>query len=65
MKAATYILVGLMITLMGLGGIEHSQTLVQLVQSVAVCVVGVCAMWVGTSWVVDDTATALTDLRSR
>ena len=40
---------GLVLTLGAVGGIEHSETIVELVQSTAVGVVGVCIMWVGTS----------------
>ena len=45
---------GLIVTLMGVGGIEHALDLTPLFQSVGVSIAGVCLMWVGTSYLKEE-----------
>ena len=49
MKATTFILLGLLMVMGGVGGIEHSPDLTTMVQSTCISIVGVIAMWIGTS----------------
>ena len=52
MKADTkvffFVMMGLLLTLLGVGGIENSMTTVELLQGVAVSVLGLLLMWVAT-----------------
>ncbi len=39
---------GMLLTMLGVGGIEHSVTDTALLQSLAVSVLGLCFMWIAT-----------------
>ncbi len=43
-----FIIMGLLLTLLGVGGVENSMTNVELVQSLAVSALGLLFMWVAT-----------------
>ena len=49
MKATAFLIfTGLLVTLLGVGGVEHSITDGELAQAVVVSVVGLLIMWAGT-----------------
>ena len=49
MKATAFLIfTGLLVTMLGVGGVEHSITDGELAQAVVVSVVGLLIMWVGT-----------------
>jgi hypothetical protein len=50
-----FIIMGLMLTLMGVGGVENSMTNVELLQSLAVSGLGLLLMWVATLMIKQDT----------
>jgi hypothetical protein len=47
-KVFFFIAMGLLLTLMGVGGVENSITDVELLQSLAVSGLGLCLMWIAT-----------------
>lgn len=47
-KVFFFVMMGLLLTLLGVGGIENSMTTVELLQGVAVSVLGLLLMWVAT-----------------
>ena len=49
MKSTVLILVGLLMVMGGVGGMEHSPDLSTLIQSTCICIVGMIAMWMGTA----------------
>lgn len=49
-----FIIMGLMLTLMGVGGVENSMTNVELLQSLAVSGLGLLLMWVATLMIKQD-----------
>ena len=51
MKASAFILGGLLAVMGGIGGVEQSPDLTTLIQSTCICIVGMVAMWIGTSMV--------------
>jgi hypothetical protein len=53
-KVFFFIIMGLMLTLMGVGGVENSLTNVELLQSLAVSGLGLLLMWVATLMIKQD-----------
>lgn len=49
-----FIIMGLTLTLMGVGGVENSMTNVELLQSLAVSGLGLLLMWVATLMIKQD-----------
>jgi len=47
-KIFFFIMLGLVLTMLGVGGVENSMTNVELLQSLAVSAVGLLFMWVAT-----------------
>lgn len=47
-KVFFFVAMGLLLTLLGVGGIENSVTNTELLQSLAVSVLGLLFMWIGT-----------------
>lgn len=47
-KTFFFIVMGLLLTMLGVGGVENSITNSELLQSLAVSVLGLLLMWVGT-----------------
>ena len=47
-KIFFFIMMGLVLTMLGVGGVENSMTNVELLQSLAVSAVGLLFMWVAT-----------------
>lgn len=47
-KVFFFVAMGLLLTLLGVGGIENSMTNTELLQSLAVSVLGLLFMWIGT-----------------
>lgn len=47
-KVFFFVAMGLVLTLLGVGGIENSMTNTELLQSLAVSVLGLLFMWIGT-----------------
>ena len=47
-KIFFFIIMGLVLTLLGVGGVENSMTNVELLQSLAVSALGLLFMWVAT-----------------
>jgi len=47
-KIFFFIMMGLVLTLLGVGGVENSMTNVELLQSLAVSALGLLFMWVAT-----------------
>lgn len=53
-KVFFFIIMGLTLTLMGVGGVENSLTNVELLQSLAVSGLGLLLMWVATLMIKQD-----------
>jgi dethiobiotin synthetase len=54
MKHTMWIILGLLVVLGGVGGVEHSMTTTDLISSTAVSVLGCIMMWIGTAGINDD-----------
>ena len=54
MKHTIWILLGLLVVLGGMGGVENSMDTQDLIASTAVSVVGCIMMWIGTAGINDD-----------
>jgi uncharacterized membrane protein YobD (UPF0266 family) len=47
-KAFFFVAMGILLTLLGVGGVENSMTTVELLQSLAVAGLGLLFMWIAT-----------------
>ncbi len=47
-KAMLFVVLGILLTMLGLGGVENSMTNTELLQSLAVSTLGLLFMWVAT-----------------
>jgi uncharacterized membrane protein len=64
MKGILFFIVGLIVTMGGVGGVETSQTNYELFLSSVVSLVGLALMYVGVMYVNDQTNTTMRKLRS-
>lgn len=54
MKHTIWIFLGLLVVLGGVGGVENSLDVTDLISSTAISVVGCIMMWIGTAGINDD-----------
>jgi arginine exporter protein ArgO len=63
MRATILIIVGLVMAMAGVGGVDVSPDLMSMVQSTVISIVGVVLMWIGTSWISEQTELTVIELR--
>jgi uncharacterized membrane protein len=63
MRATILIIVGLVMAMAGVGGVDVSPDLMTMVQSTVISIVGVVLMWIGTSWISEQTELTVIELR--